>query len=154
LPLFRFERDLSVDRRVGHLGPEGIIQLDEETIEVVRIGHALLVGRVQVDQPEHALALPNRRADDTRGVNFALTVPTSQLAVAHHIPGKHGFAFAQDHRGQERRHAVVRQLGVGARCNHIEIGRGGFVTLSGEVGLASLGSQAALSRALDGVRVF
>ena len=104
--------------RVGH---------GQGELEVVRVGHAPRVGRIEVDQPEHRLAVPHRRADHAGGVDFALAVAAAQRAVAHDVSGQHGLALAHHGRGQEMGDGVVLLVGGGPRGDDFEVGAPGIV---------------------------
>ena len=55
-------------------------------------------------------------------MKFAFAVADRQGTVAHHVARQHRFPFAQHRGGDEIRHALVIQIGIGARGDYFQIG--------------------------------
>ncbi len=103
-------------------GQRHVVGHGQRELQIVRVGLAIVVGGVQMDQPDDAIGTrPNRSADDAGGMDLALAVAGRQQAVARHVAGQHGLAFAQHRVGQEAGDAMVARLDVRPGGDHFQI---------------------------------
>jgi len=121
---------LPVEVREGH--GHGVGDRQRE-FEVLGVRHAIGLGGIEVDQPEHLLAAADRGADHARGGDLPLAVAAAHGAVAQNVAGEDGLTLAHHRVGQKIRHAVVAALGTGARGDQDQVGgHGRAVIIAGQ----------------------